>query len=324
MEHLASLFSLAYRYAYMRQLGFAVAVAVFLWNGPLPAERAHVVCAVGGRSLTVGEVEDRWSPLPAFQQALFGATPAAARLGFVNDVLVPELLYAAEADARSLSRRPAAVFELQRARSSATLRAVRQRLGGPETILAADVQRYYDEHASLFHAPERVALWRILCPSRQEAMDVLEQVQRAPVPKTFTDLARERSMDKATHLRSGSLGFVALDGTSNQPGLHVDPAVVRAALTVKDGELVPRVIAEGERFAVVWRRGTVAATHRTVDASAAQIRSTLWKQRVEGAEKALLDALRASKVTEVHAELLDNLVLPGPDAAILVPEVIRR
>ena len=80
----------------------------------------------------------------------------------------------------------------------------------------------------------------------------------------------------------------------------------------------------GSRFAVVWRRGTVAATHRTVDASAAQIRSTLWKQRVEGAEKALLDALRASKVTEVHAELLDNLVLPGPDAAILVPEVIRR
>ena len=51
-------------------------------------------------------------------------------------------------------------------------------------------------------------------------------------------------------------------GTSTEPGLRVAPAVVRAAAIVHDGELVPSPVREDDSWAVVWRRGSVAAVRR--------------------------------------------------------------
>jgi peptidyl-prolyl cis-trans isomerase C len=318
----------------LRLAGY-LAVATFLAPGEARPQSAHdagaaawrdvVVARIGAppaeRTITAGALEDRLAALPPFQHEALGGTPAAVRRAFLDTVLVPEALFGLAGEARKVAQGEDARTsnEVDRVLSRATIRALRDRLGPASAIPMADVQKYYDENRERYDTPERYQLWRILCKTREDAELVLEQIKKDPTPKVFGELAREHSLDKATNLRDGNLGFLTLEGTSNEPGLRVDPAIVRAARGVRDGELVPAPVPEGDGFAVVWRRGTIAANHRSVDDVAAQIRDTLWRARVKQETDRLLDALRAARLRDYDPSLVDTIDIPvdadaGPTA----------
>jgi len=148
---------------------------------------------------------------------------------------------------------------------------------------------------------------------------VLDEAKKEPTDKEFGDLARDHSIDKASNLRGGNIGFVTVDGVSNEPGLKIDPAVVRAAQGVRDGQFVAAPVREGEGFAVVWRRGTIPANKRSVDDVAAQIRDTLWKTRVKTETDKLVADLRAARLKDLNeAALADLPASIGSDAGNVV------
>lgn len=281
------------------------------------ARRAKVVVRVGAKSMSLGELEDRISAVPRFQLATFGADPDAIRHKFMSDIIVPELLLAAGAEDKKLDRELPTSHQIERARSSATLRAVRSDVGAAAAISMDDVRKFYEDNRGRYDAPERYGIWRILCKTKDEATEVLAAAKKDPTPKNFETLAREHSMDKATYLRSGNLGFIAPDGSSNEAGLKVDPVIPKAAASVKDGELVGEAVKEGDNWAVVWRRGTIGASRRSVDDAAGQIRDSLWKQRVELASKKLEDDLRARRVKEVNPDLLQGIDVSVTDGTIV-------
>lgn len=286
------------------------------------ARRARVAIKVGSRSVTVGELEDRLAEIPPFQSATFGATKDEIVKAYVDQVIVRDLVLGVGAEQRKLDAELPTKHQLERAKSTATLRALRAELKSPAAIPMADVTKYYEENRSRFEAPERVNLWRILSKTREEAETVLASAKRELSIQKWSDLARDHSIDKATNLRGGNLGFIAPDGSSNEAGVKVDPGLVKAASAAKDGELVPQPVAEGEAFAVVWRRSTVPATKRTLDEAAAQIRATLFRERTETAEKKLIDELRAKNVRDVNADLLKIIEFPALDAGIGLPRSI--
>jgi peptidyl-prolyl cis-trans isomerase C len=275
--------------------------------------RSQVVARVGSaRGITVGELEDRLAALPPYQRATFGADAAAVRRAFLEQVLLPESLESLGAAAEKLDEQLPTSYAIERVRSQSTVRAIRGRIGPASAISMDDVQKYYDTNRARYDTPERVQIWRILCKTKEEAQEVLSEAKKEPTPKEFGDLAREHSVDKATNLRAGNLGFIAPDGTSSEPGLRVDTSIVRAAQSVRDGELVPAPVAEGEYFSVVWRRGTIPATRRTVEQVSAQIRDAIWKARLKDETDKLVASLRAAKVRDMNASLLDLL---GPTPA---------
>jgi peptidyl-prolyl cis-trans isomerase C len=319
----------------MGRLGLAgfLAVATFVASGDArpqtrdaaaaAARRDLVVARIGAppaeRTITAGALDDRLGELPPFQRAALGSTPDAVRRAFLDKVLVPEALFSLAAQARNVADTPRTSNEIDRVLSRATVRALRERVGPASAISKEDVQKYYDENRARYDTPERYQLWRILCKTREDAALVLDEVKKDPTPKAFGELARERSLDKATNLRDGNLGFLTLDGSSNEPGLRVDAAIVRAAQGVRDGEIVPAPVPEGDGFSVVWRRGTIAANRRTVDDVAAQIRDSLWRARVKQETDQLLDALRAAHLRDYDPSLVDTIEIPvdadaGPTA----------
>ena len=283
------------------------------------ARRAKVVLTVGTRKVTVGELEDHLAGIPTYQLATFGASREAVARAYVDQVLARDLVLAAGAEQRGLDKELPTSQLLTRALSSATLRKTRSAYPSAAAIPMDDVRRYYDENRTRFDSPERINLWRILCKTREEATTVLETARHEPTIAKYNDLARDHSIDKATNMRGGNLGFVGPDGASNEAGVKVDPAIVKAAQTVKDGELVPQPVVEGSWFAVVWRRGTVPANKRSVDDSAAQIRAALFRERTELNEKKLIDDLRAKNVKEVNAGLLGIIELHPFDAGLGAP-----
>lgn len=287
------------------------------------ARRARVALRVGTRAVTVGELEDKLAEIPSFQLTTFGVTRDEIVHAYVSQVLVRDLLLGAGAEARAIDRTYPAKYQLERARSNATLRALRSGdLKSQASIPAEDVARYYEANRARFEAPERVNLWRILCPTKTDADEVLAQAKKELTIPKFTTLARERSLDKATQYRGGNLGFVGPDGASNEAGVKVDPGLVRAAAVVKDGELVMQPVPEGAHHAVVWRRSTVPATKRTLEEASEQIRATLFRERTEAREKALLDSLRATLVRDVNADLLKIIEIPAVDAGLGLPRSV--
>lgn len=306
---------------------FGLILGLSLAQGPSFAEseaerRAKVAVRVGSRSMTVGELEDRLAGIPPLQQATLGATRSEIVHAYVDQVVVRELLLAEGADKEGLSKKAPTSFQLKRALSTATLRAAHAPIPSANAIPMADVQKYYDDNRSRFDAPERINIWRILCKTQDEAQKVLDDAKRTPTIAKYNDLAREHSLDKATNMRGGNLGFVGPDGTSNEAGLKVDPALVRAVVPLKDGEFAPQPVKEGDAFAVLWRRATVPPSKRTVEEAAAQIRSTLYRERIEGIEKKLIDDLRAKKVSNVDASKLGMIVLPAFDAGVNLPRTV--
>jgi peptidyl-prolyl cis-trans isomerase C len=260
------------------------------------------VATVGAASLTA-----RLAALPVFQRLTFGATALEVTRRFLDDVVVPEKLVEIAARDTRIDSRPGVALAEDRVLSGATVRALRKRVGVPSAVSDDEVRAYFDANRARFEAPERYQIWRILCATRDEAQTVLAAAKADPSPKTFTDLARDHSQDKATNLRGGDVGFVTEDGASNEPGVRVDPAIVKAARSVADGALVPQPVSEGDYFAVVWRRGTIAARKRTVTDAAAQIRDTIARARVKDETDKLVAQLRAARVHDENAAPLDQL-----------------
>ena len=179
-----------------------------------------------------------------------------------------------------------------------------------------DVRAYYDSNKARFDTPERVLVHRILCKTQAEAGTVIETFKKDPTPRAFAELAREHSQDHTTGMRGGNMGFITPDGKSNEAGVTVDPAVVKAAFAVKDGELVQQPVPEANMFAVVWRKGTVAATRRNFEEVVSQIRETMFKDKLETARKKLIDDLREKNVKEVNEPLLRTIDVSRADGAI--------
>jgi peptidyl-prolyl cis-trans isomerase C len=286
-------------------------------DAPTDARRAAVCLHVGARAITVGEVEDRMAQVPPFQLRTFGGNEAEIRRNFVEQVIIPDALWAQGAKARHIDSQVPTRFDLDRVRAQATLRAMRARLGPPSSVSAGDVQAYYDKNKARYDAPERVQIWRISCATRDEAKQVLADAKKDPTVTHWNKLAREHSLDKATYLRGGNLGFVALDGSSNEAGVRIDPAIPKAAFTVRDGELVSDPVPEGSGFAVVWRRGTVGASHRTVDDVKEQIQWSILRQREDDEKKKLLAELRKKNLKQFNPELLTGIDVAPPDGVIV-------
>ena len=290
--------------------------------GALHAEderRAKVAIRIGTHAVTVGEIEDRIAGIAPFQQSSFGTTSQAIVKAYTDQVIVRDLLLASGAEDRHLEKQAPASYQIERALSNATLRASHGGIPNATSIPAADVQKYYDDNRSRFDSPERVNLWRILVKTQAEADEVLAAARKEPTIAKFNDLARDKSIDKATNLRGGNLGFLSPDGTSNEAGLKVDPALLRAVSALKDGELAAQPVPENGAFAVIWRRATVPASKRTTEEASAQIRTALVRERIEGAEKGLIKSLRDKNVKDVDYSLLGQIELPPFDGGSVIP-----
>lgn len=270
-----------------------------------PGERARrdaVIAEVGSRKVTVGELEDRLATMPDFQRETYGKSDDEVRKNVLSQVLVREALLAQQAEKSAAD--PLLRYELGRARSNATLREVAKTIPDPSTLAEADVAAYYEAHKSDYQAPLRIHVWRILLGSAAEAEALLTEFKASGTPDTWSKLCREKSLDEATKLRKGTLGFLSPDGTSSVNGVQVPKEHYEAVRTLSDGEFLPTPIAEGDKFAVLWRRGSTPAKTQTLAMANQEIRRLLFDTRFREAREKLVADLRARHVRDVDTTLL--------------------
>lgn len=295
----------------LRLIAISLGFASFFGNFASPALHAQsrdqqIVAKVGPAVITVADVERRLATIPAYQLATFGKTPSEIRRRFVEQVLVPDALFAAGGRARKLDERPEVRAQLKGALRTARLSALRTDTA-ERGIPTEEVRRYYEENKNKFEAPERILVFRILCKTKDDAAQVLTEAKKAGTIERWNELARAHSIDKATAMRGGDLGFLSPDGSSQHQGVKADPALVAAAAKAKDGEILDQPVPEGSGFAVLWRRGSLPAVRRAIENETDSISQVLWRKKLEEARSELLSKLRQDKVRDVTRDLVELL-----------------
>jgi peptidyl-prolyl cis-trans isomerase C len=290
-----------------RTASFVFALACTAATTGLAADQSPVVITVGAATMTAADVSRRLAALPAYQVARYGSTPEEVKKRFVEEVLVPEMLYGEEGLRKKLEQSPALRDKTRQILREAIDRNLREEVLAKQPITQEELKKYFEENKARFETPKRVRVWRIQVADEATAKDIIAKAKGTDGIKQWSEAAREKSLDKATAQRSGDLGFVRADGSTDVPRVQVDPAVFAAAEKVGDGTVVPTPLKEGDRWSVLWRRGSIEATKRTLEDEAASIRQMLERRRVDGARQELMTRLRKDAVTDFHPELLSNI-----------------
>lgn len=190
-------------------------------------------------------------------------------------------------------------------------------LGAP--FSTDEIKSYYEKYLDRFVQPPAIDVWRILVGTETHAKELLARVEQSETPqKTWSLLAREHSIDKATHFRKGHLGFVRADGSTDVPQVRVSPSVYAAAVTLDNGAFTRTPVREGENWALVWRRGSRPEVSVTLDQAKGEIVQQLALAKARALLAQTLADLRRTHLSEHHPELVEAIPMT-PDATISVP-----
>lgn len=264
------------------------------------------IARVGPEAIDAEALTRRLRKIPDFQRKALAESAERLKRQVLETWLVPELLYAEEAQRLKLVERPGVQNRLRELLREAMERQLRAQTVAKNPVSAAEVEAYFEANRSRFETPRRIHVWRILTDDEALAKKILSDCQGVDGLKQWSQLARDHSLDKATHLRNGDLGFVHADGNTDTPTLRVDPVLFSAADKLADGELAPEPLREGGHFAVIWRRGSMKASVRTLAQEASSIRQVLEQKRVEQAREQLLAELKSKFVTASNEALLET------------------
>jgi len=267
---------------------------------------AKPIAHVGSLAISAEALTARLRKIPEFQRAALADGADKLKRQVLETWLIPELLYAQEAEHLKLEQRATVQNRKRELLRQAMDRTLRAESAAHDPVTASEIQAYFEANRSRFETPRRIHIWRILTDDEVLAKKMLSESKGVDGIKHWSQFARDSSLDKATHLRNGDLGLIHPDGNTDTPTLRVDPALFGAADKLADGELALEPIKEGSHFAVIWRRGSMKASSRTVSQESGSIRQVLERQRLEKARDALLSSLRAKYVSATHDDLLDN------------------
>jgi peptidyl-prolyl cis-trans isomerase C len=275
------------------------------------AADAKPVAKVGDRSISVEDLARRLARIPDFQRAALGDTQEKLKRQVLETLIVPDLLYSEEADRLKLGEQPAVRDREREILRQAMDRELRAQSARQTPVTSDEIGAYFDANRARFETPRRVRIWRILTDDEALAKKIIEDSRGVDGLKRWSQYARESSLDKATQLRDGDLGFVHEDGKTDAPTLRVDPILFTSADHLADGELAQEPIKEGTHWAVIWRRGSAPAVTRTVAQEQGSIRQVLEREHLARLRQALLAELRAKYVSKTDESLLDTLHFNG-------------
>jgi peptidyl-prolyl cis-trans isomerase C len=271
------------------------------------AASAKPVAKVGTEPISAEDLTRRLARIPEFQRAALADTPEQLKRKVLETLIVPDRLYAAEAERLMLTDRPALRDRQREILRQAMERELRAESMRQTPVTNEDIQGYFTANQARFSTPQRVRIWRILTDDEALAHKIISDCQGVDGLKRWSQYARENSLDKATQLREGDLGFVHADGKTDTPTLRVDPVLFASASQLADGELAKEPLKEGSHWAIIWRRGSAPAISRTVAQEEGSIRQVLVRERAEKARQGLLKELRAKYVSVTNETLLDTL-----------------
>jgi len=289
----------------LRSRWLLAAAVISLTSGPSTATSLGGAVSIGPQKV------DESKLIQAVAECSLNA-PEFTRTKCVDTFWVPRWLLDAEANDAKLRDTPGMQRMASRLLYQGLDKKLRQSAAAPSET---EVDHYLKQHRRDLEKPLRLRLFRILFNSKNDAETAIASLNSDATLEDFRKLARKSSVDLATHQRGGDLGFVWPDGSTDLPQVHVEPELYQAAQKLKDGEIARTPIPEGERFALLWRRGSKAAIQ-----PGPETRKLVVQRIMEAQHEARLQSLLAGLKKKYLSKRNDTLLgkLRRPDALLFV------
>lgn len=286
-----------------------------------PAEikrRSQPIATYNGGQVTIGDLEDAVAHQSAFMR---GRYHDVENLKELLDKTLRFSLMADEAARRGIDKTSTVREAVKQNSVQRLIKTEFDDKQTPESIPKADVEAYYKQHIDEYVQPALQRAAQIVVASEKEAQDLLAQVKSADL-RTFHQLARDKSIDEASKMRGGDTRFFDATGKlrGEPPGTLPLP-LVKAAFALKAiGDVAAKPIKTEQGYAVIKLTGSRPAISRKLAEVEESIRVRLWRDRRQQNIDAFVTALRAQYKPEIHAELVDAIVLEDtPGKGLMAP-----
>lgn len=281
-----------------------------------PADPNAVVARIGDRAVTAAVVQKALAGVPTFELAALGSTKQEILRRYVEEAIVHEELLAAAARGRKGLEDRGVQLQLTKSLAGALVRKELAALGTRDDVPLDEVKAYYEAHVADYQQPERVRVWHLVVATKEDAEATLAKVKKDPTREGWPKLVSETSLDQNTSKSSGDLGFVTADGKTSEPRVGVPVELAKAAFALKDGEVAAEPVKSPAGWHVVWRKGSVPSSVRSLADETLTIRSVLFEQKREKAYKGLVDRLRGQGKIEIDEPSLPLITVEvSPRAA---------
>ncbi len=277
---------------------------------PAPAEvarRAQVLASFSGGKITVGELEDVAAQQNPYVRRRY---KDPQRLKDLLDNTLRFDLLSAEAERRGYAKN--AVVE-QAVKQNAVQQLIKSEIDDKLTaasIPSAEIEKYYKDHIDEYVQPALLRASHVLVASEAEASELLAKAKGMDL-RAFRQLAQDKSIDQATKLRGGDLGYIDARGhVRGQSDAKVAPAIAKAVFALKTiGDTAPKPVKTEAGYSVVKLTGRRAAVSRTLAEVKDAIRVRLWRDRRQQALDDLVAKLHELVKPELHPALVDAIKL---------------
>jgi peptidyl-prolyl cis-trans isomerase C len=181
------------------------------------------------------------------------------------------------------------------------------------------LRKYYDEHSSDYHKPEKARARHILLKDKTEASQLLAEIKKKKISQhEFRRMAQERSEDEETKLRGGDLTFFTRPAEAKEGDPSIDPAIAEAAFKVKQtGDVYPSLVQTDKGYHIVMRTGHREKMSLSFEDAKERLVALVKREerrtRIEEQIKALEQRFPVQSFEENLKHVVIDLSSPGPD-----------
>jgi parvulin-like peptidyl-prolyl isomerase len=155
----------------------------------------------------------------------------------------------------------------------------------------AEAKTFYEQHKAQFNVPEEVNARHILVKTKPEAEQIEKELKAG---KSFTMLAMEKSIDKASGEKGGELGFFTED--------QMVPAFSKAAFALKKPGQISPIVQTQYGFHIIQLIAKRPAQVRTFKEVKPQLEQMLAQQDAKEAFEKLIDGLKAKTKIDMKVQ----------------------
>jgi hypothetical protein len=182
----------------------------------------------------------------------------------------------------------------------------------PESLSEAEVDAEYEKRKAELEQPARRRARHVVLATEEEAKALIAEARKPGVraPDLIARAAREKSLDAETKRQSGELGYFFESGQRPGQGSTVDPALVKAAFSLKKkDDVVAKPIPVQGGFSVLVLLEKVDLVKLPPAEAKQALREKLAAQRSEAAVDAVAAEMEKTHPTQTFPERNDWITL---------------
>jgi len=277
-------------------------------NAPTPAANDTIVRWDAG-SITVADVQTVISQQVPIERARLARVGVDEGVGELVERMLRYDLLAHEAERRGYANHRNVLAAAKRKASDLLIASAT--VVDTKTIPEAEVAKVRAERVADWNRPAMRRASHIEVATRAEAEQLIAQLAHHS-REEFARVATERSSDAATRKQGGELGYFTAEGKHAHNGGVALPAQLVAAVFAqpKVGSVVPTPVALSDGFSVVMLTGLQPSFTMKPAEVDERVREQLAAAQQMSKLAELEGGLRAEHKPVVHAELVDQIVLP--------------